>query len=258
MRPETILGPLKEAVQGACVREQVVALAFSGGLDSSIIAVLARESAEVHTYTVGYPSTQDLRNAQEASEALDLSWRPIRLNDRALLRDAKALIERFPSLDPVSFSFELPLWILMRKCAERVILSGQGADELFGGYARYMDMEVESLRRAMDVDLQRLLTATLPREDKMARIQGKELRVPYCHAKVISTALSLPPQVRRGESRKEVLRKVAEMLGLPASLVERPKRAVQYGSGVMKALKAMAKSEGKGLGDFILDLGRAK
>ncbi len=205
----------------------------------------------MRAYTVGYRSSQDYANAREASVIMGLPWTPIELDTSLLLREVEALLEHFPGLDPVTLSFELPLWILMGSSDEAVVLAGQGADELFGGYARYERLEGEALRITMTADLERLLTDTIPREERMAAIRGRELRLPYCDRQVVSAVLSLPPEKRLGSRRKEVLRRVAEALGLAGVLVNRPKKAAQYGSGVMKSLKAMARERGRPLGDFI-------
>ncbi|MFQ5838672.1 MAG: asparagine synthase-related protein [Thermoplasmata archaeon] len=258
MKTDDILEVLKEAVRAACMGEERVALAFSGGLDSSVIAALASDFVSVVPYTVGYPSSQDLVNARTASGALGLPMQPIHLDDLLLIREARALLKRFPDLSPVTLSFELPLWILLQRCQEGLVLAGQGADELFGGYARYVSLEPADLQKNLERDLTILLNDTIPRETEMARLHDKELRLPYCHPSVIAAALSLPVELKGGPRRKEALRRVAERLGLPTELVERPKKAVQYGSGVMKRLRVLARREGQGMRDFLLSLAGAR
>lgn len=243
MRFLELLETLRAAVHEGCEAERV-ALAFSGGLDSSVIAVLAAEVSDVIPHTVGFPGAVDLANAQEVCEALGLGLVPIFLDDGALLREARRLLGRFPQLDVVSLSFELPLWVLLQRSSEAVVLAGQGADELFGGYARYDRMGREELGRALEEDLHALLHETVPRERAMARLFDREFRLPYCHPAVVEAALRIPVELRAQPRRKEALRQVAAALGLPAFVVERPKKAVQYGSGVMMRLKALARREG--------------
>ncbi len=258
MKLEPLLDALEESVREACTGTERVGIAFSGGLDSTVIATLARDVVDVRTYTVGYPRYRDMINAEEASTLLGLPWVPLPLDDRLLLREARGLLRRFPSLDPVTFSFELPLWILLRASEDSVILAGQGADELFGGYAKYEGLSGRELERDLESDLKGLMEATLPREEKMARERGKELRLPYCTARFASFVTSLPLEVRVGPRRKELLRRIAERLGLPKVLVERPKKAVQYGSGVMKRLRTLARREGEGVEDFLRGLCQAR
>jgi asparagine synthase (glutamine-hydrolysing) len=209
---------------------------------------------DVIPYTVGFPSSTDLSNAEDACGALGLSLKALSLDDGKLVGEARSLLSHFPGLDPVTLSFEIPLWTLLRRCEESVVLAGQGADELFGGYARYMDMEDAALEEAMDEDLSTLLNETLPRERRMGELFRKDLRLPYCHPAVVTAVRSLPLGLKRGPRRKEALRRVARKLGLPPEVVDRPKKAAQYGSGVMGRLKAIAKKEGMAVRDFLSHL----
>jgi asparagine synthase (glutamine-hydrolysing) len=258
MTIQEFLSRLQAAVQEACEHQDRVAMAFSGGLDSSVIAALAREVTTVVPYTVGFPSSADLLNAKEASKALGLPLRALHLDDDILLKGARDLLAHFPGLDPVTVSFELPLLVVLERCREEIFLAGQGADELFGGYARYVDMGEAELEKALEDDLNTLLNETVPRESEMARLFGRELRLPYCHPDVVEAALELPIQLKAGPRRKEALRRVAETLEIPPVIVNRPKKAAQYGSGVMRRLKALARREGCTLRDFLLRLERLR
>ncbi len=243
--PRAIIRGLRAALREGSGSADHLSLAFSGGLDSSVVAALAREVGIPTALTVGYPNAADLANASQAARLLDLDWRPLLLDDELLRREATSLLEAFPDLDAIALSYELPLWILLRRAPSRLIVAGQGADELFGGYARYEGLEPEKLEEALEHDLEALLRETVPREVAMARRHGKELRLPYCHPLVLGPTRALPPTRRTGPRRKELLRRVAAELGLPSVIVERPKKAAQYGSGVMPALRRFAKSEGR-------------
>ncbi len=244
--PRAILRGLRAALRESGSPNHL-SLAFSGGLDSSVVAALAREVGSPTALTVGYPSVHDLAIASEAARLLDLDWRPLLLDDELLRQEATSLLEAFPDLDAIALSYELPLWILLQRAPSRLIAAGQGADELFGGYARYEGLDPEKLQEALEHDLDALLRVTVPREVAMARRHGKELRLPYCHPLVLGPTRALPPALRMGPRRKELLRRVAAELGLPSAIVERPKKAAQYGSGVMPALRRFAKTEGRSI-----------
>ena len=245
--PRTILRGLRAAMREESTSADRLSLAFSGGLDSSVVAALAQEVGRPKALTVGYPSAHDLAHASEAARLLDLDWRPLLLDDELLRREAASLLEAFPDLDAVTLSYELPLWILLPRAPSRLIAAGQGADELFGGYARYEGLDPEELQETLEHDLETLLRETVPREIEMARRHGKELRLPYCHPLVLGPTRALPPALRMGPRRKELLRRVAAEMGLPSVIVERPKKAAQYGSGVMPALRRFAKTEGRSI-----------
>ncbi|MEE8232090.1 MAG: asparagine synthase-related protein [Thermoplasmata archaeon] len=245
--PRAVLRGLRAALREGSGSADQLSLAFSGGLDSSVISALAREAGSPTALTVGYPNAPDLANASEAARLLDLDWRPLLLDDELLREEAISLLEAFPDLDAIALSYELPLWILLQRAPSGLIVAGQGADELFGGYARYESLDPEKLHEALEHDLEALLRETVPREVAMARRHGKELRLPYCHPLVLGPTRALPPALRMGPRRKELLRRVAAELGLPSAIVERPKKAAQYGSGVMPALRRFAKTEGRSI-----------
>ncbi|MFQ6013108.1 MAG: asparagine synthase C-terminal domain-containing protein [Thermoplasmata archaeon] len=246
-----LLAGLRQAVREMTENADSVTLAFSGGLDSSVVAFLAREHAKMTALTVGYPASQDLVNASEAARLLDLDWHPVPLDDDGVMRGGRSLLELFPDLDAVVLSFELPLWMLLPHAPTRLVLAGQGADELFGGYARYDRLEPGALRRALDRDVETLLRKTVPREKAMARRHGRDLRLPFCHPLVLGPARVLPVALRARPRRKEILRRVASELGLPLAIVERPKKAAQYGSGIMPRLRRLAKAQGLPIRDLL-------
>ncbi len=252
MRTEAVSEALQLSVQDACTGASGVALAFSGGLDSSVLAFLIKNLRPLTAYTVGFPGSPDMANAREASELLGLRWKPLELEATALRKEVRALLGLFPGLEPVPLSFELPLWIVLRRCRERAVLAGQGADELFGGYARYEGLEGERLERAMRDDWRVLTEETRPRERAMARRCGRTLHLPYTDRRVAEAIGALPRGDGGGPRRKERLRLVAEGLGLPEVLVDRPKKAAQYGSGIMAWLKREARAEGHRVGELLV------
>jgi len=127
-----------------------------------------------------------------------------------------------------------------------VILSGQGADELFAGYKRYESLKAEDLEIALRTDLDNIAQNNLERDDAVTMANSVELRVPYLDKKVIELALSISPELKiHNAIRKYILRRAASNI-LPDELVWKEKKAAQYSSGIYSAMEKLAKKNGYG------------
>jgi asparagine synthase (glutamine-hydrolysing) len=222
------------------------AVAFSGGLDSSLIAHLLREG-DVELFAVSMEGSHDARAVERAAVLLGLKSRlhHYRLTEREVERVLPEVVAAVESSNLFTVSIAFPLYIAAREAQERgfrVMLSGQGADELFAGYKRYESMESEVLRRALREDFCRIAEVNLERDDKAAMAHSVELRVPFLDRDVVSFALSVPVElkVKKGV-RKYALRRAAQRLRLAEELVWAEKRAAQYSSGVYRALRRVAR-----------------
>jgi len=232
-----------------------VAVAFSGGLDSSLLAWLAKTcDANVHLISVGLESQPELEHAKKTAATLDmpLSVQTYTVNDiENALPKVLWLIEEPNSL---KVSIAIPLfWAaeVASKLGCRVLLAGQGADELFGGYRRYLStyarFNAEALEKEMYRDVALSYETNFQRDNPVCAFHEVELRLPFTDREVVRLALSLPIELKiesvYDNLRKRVLRRVAQNLGLPSLIVNREKKAVQYATGVDKALKRLARRE---------------
>lgn len=245
-----VLEALRKAVEEDAVKGNT-AVMFSGGLDSSIIAHLLTFHSDPFLYTVGVEGCYDLKTAEESASILDLPWTGIVVNDDDILTALRELIKILGTTNPVVLSFEMPLQLISSRVKESHIYSGQGADELFGGYAKYLAVDINDRKKMMKADLVKLFEEGLDRERKIANRLGKTIHYPYLHWKVVEAVGKIPVEeefsVMMG---KVVLRKVARELDL-GIIAERKKKAAQYGSGIMKTLKKAARSNGMSLSEFI-------
>ncbi|MEM0449734.1 MAG: asparagine synthase C-terminal domain-containing protein [Methanomassiliicoccales archaeon] len=236
---ETLLEALRLAVREDC-DEPEVGLLFSGGLDSTILAKLAMEFVKVRLYTIGLAGSHDLEAARSSAERLGLEWRPLVLDRERVISSLLPLAKILGTENPLTLSFEMPLYMIAQQAEEHELLSGQGADELFAGYARYKNMPVEMLRRSLRSDLESLLSEGVERERTLAQHFAKKIKHPYLHRKVLEVAGTLQTShLIEGDERKVILRRVANLLSLEES--SRPKKAAQYGSGVIKVMKIEAR-----------------
>ncbi|HEU12659.1 MAG TPA: asparagine synthase [Euryarchaeota archaeon] len=219
------------------LKEKKVGVLLSGGLDSSIILSIVREHYDVIAYTVGVEGSRDLNNARDVARRLDVEHQPILLSREMVLNAIWRLINKYRDLSVVELSFEIPFYIGVSRARERNIFTGQGADELFGGYSKYL--KNPSL---MERDIILLIGRTIPREMEITRSFNKVLHTPFISPGILKFAMEIPMDEKIGAERKIILRKLASRLGLPEDIMAREKIAMQYGTGVMKILRRIAKN----------------
>ncbi len=252
-------------------------IAFSGGIDSALVAALAREiKPDLPLYAVGLPGSHDIGQAEYAAEALGLEDSLIThlLSPEEIEAAVPQVIYATESTDPMKISIGLPLYIvskIARETGVKVLLTGQGADELFAGYRRheaFLEEGADVLDREIRSDLENISTINLERDDMVSMANAVELRVPFLDREVIKVGLAIRPELKvlkteGGYSRKHVLRKAAEGL-LPPELLRKEKKAMQYGTGVQKVLDKLArdagfsKKEGKHIEKYLGTVAREK
>jgi len=250
---------VKERVSGL----KEIAVAFSGGLDSSIIAFLAKNSeVNVHLIHVSLENQPEIEYAKKAAEELKLPIQVYLYNEEdveGVLADVLWLIEE---PDPVKTGIGIPVYWTAEKAAEmkiKVMLAGQGADELFGGYKRYVNdysrYGSEKVQDAILNDILRMYETNFERDVKICNFHNVELRLPFATYQIAKFAMDLPLELKIENQdsalRKLVLRRVAENLGLPKFIAKKPKRAIQYTTGINKALKKLAKRKELPIKEYI-------
>jgi len=242
---------------------ETIAVAFSGGLDSSLIAMLAKMcDAAVHLISVGLESQPELEHAKNTAATLELplSVKTYTVNDveNVLPKILWLLEEPNPWKVGIATPFFWTAEIASRMGC-RILLAGQGADELFGGYRRYLSkyaqFNAEALEKEMYRDVALSYETNFQRDNPVCAFHGVELRLPFADREVICFGLSLPTELKiesvDDNLRKRVLRRVAQNLGLPSLIVNRRKKAVQYATGVDRALKRLARRESLTLSEYI-------
>ncbi len=240
-----------------------VAVAFSGGLDSSVIAYLTNKlGVKVDLLLVSMENEEETEVAIEAAEALGLPLHVDLFKDSDVEKTLPGVVALIEEDDPVKAAIGLPFYWVAQKAAEagyKVLLAGQGADELFGGYQRYVNEYcsegTEKVYLTMFNDVAGIHESNLERDLKITGFHDVELRLPFGSYDVAEFALSLPIdckiEPKADTLRKLVLRKLAKNIGVPAFITDKPKKAVQYSSGVNNAVKRVAKAQGKTAAEYV-------
>ncbi|MCL4344312.1 MAG: hypothetical protein JRN26_04185 [Nitrososphaerota archaeon] len=203
-----------------------IAVAFSGGLDSSLISWLLRKKDPV-LITVGTETSYDVVRAKKSASLLGLDHEVV---------FPEPVVDTVRAVSPFSrtvmdYSLATGFAIASKKARElgaEWLVTGQMADELFGGYSRYRNVSKDRLASVL---LEDFLNANFQR-DALAILSGGTVPVfPYASRPFANLALGLPPDYRIDKSG---LRAMASMAGLPEELIKSKKKAFQYGSGIQK------------------------
>jgi asparagine synthase (glutamine-hydrolysing) len=230
---------LEESVARRVKGRKRVAVSFSGGLDSSIIALLASRHCEVVLCSAFTESSNDREYTSSAARRLDLEHHGVLVGSDDALRELRSM-----NLPFQASPMDRALWCLYSTTARmaseyraELILLGQLADELFGGYMKYSLAARESEAgavRMMEADVAASADRAFVR-DELACSRFTEVRFPFADHDVAAFATGIPLSFKiSGGERKAVLRKAASILGLPDELVRAPKKAAQYSSGLSK------------------------
>jgi len=247
---------LAESIRERVLDAEKAGVAFSGGLDSSVIARLAQKcGVAVNLISIGSEGQPELAHAVEAAKALSM---PITVKTFKIVDVEKILSKVLWLLeepDAMKASVAIPFFWAAQTASKlgcRVLLSGQGADELFGGYHKYLAVYAkygaEKVIEALYDDTVMSHETNFQRDESVSAFHKIDLRLPFADIGTVRFALSLPINLKiESENdglRKRVLRKVAKDLGIPAFISDRPKKAIQYATGVDRALRHLARSKG--------------
>jgi asparagine synthase (glutamine-hydrolysing) len=217
-----------------------VGVFLSGGLDSSLVAAVAaaeyaKAGRKLKTFSVGTPDSPDLLAAREAAAFLGTEHHEAVLDAGQAIAALDEVVASVESFDASLIRSAVPNWFLSELAARhvKVVLTGEGADELFAGYDYYHreHADPDALDRELERTLGELHGLNLQRCDRVTMAHSLEARVPFLDSDVIAHAMSLPPELKAlepdGMEKGHLRRAFAGWL--PESLLWR--RKVQFGTG---------------------------
>lgn len=241
--PPSVLARLREVLTSAVEREMMsdvpVGAFLSGGLDSSLVAAIAarycrRLGKRLHTFSVGTPDSPDLAAARVVAEYLGTDHHESVYTTEKAVESLPEVLRVLESFDPALVRSAVPNYKLAELAAShvKVVLTGEGADEVFAGYDYLQSFRDEtSLHAELTRTVNQLHALNLQRCDRVTMAHGLEARVPFLDLDVIAFGLSLPASWKlagEGRAEKHLLR--AAFAGwLPDHILWRKK--LQFGDG---------------------------
>ena len=245
---------LAQALEAA-VRQQLMSdvpygALLSGGLDSSLIAALAALHAakrveddensdawwpRLHTFCIGLDESPDLQKAAEVAAHIGSVHHGFTYTIREGIDVLSEVIWHLETYDVTTIRSATPMYLMARRIRAmgiKMVLSGEGADEVFGGYLYFHRApDARAFHEETVRKLDRLHAYDCLRANKAMAAWGIEARVPFLDTAFLDHAMSLDPEAKRpaGRIEKRVLREALGHL-LPASIANRQKE--QFSDGV--------------------------
>ena len=245
---EKIRQGLSNSVRKRLMSDVPVGVFLSGGLDSSIIAALMKqEVSQLHSFAAGFPNSPDLKAARLVSEYLGTIHHEYIYSEAEMLSVLSKVIYHFESYDPAWLRSCIPTYLISSLASQyvKVVLGGDGADELFAGYSYLADYnDGKTLDRELRFLMNKFHHCNLQKLDRMTMAHGLEARVPFLDIDFVEMALTIEPNLKLHRSfgiEKYLLRKAFEDY-LPSEIVWRDKMEFAHGCASSKVLEAHAEA----------------
>ena len=236
---------LTEATRKRLMTDVPIGVLLSGGLDSSLISSIAArllKEKELHSFSIGLDAdSPDAKAARKVADFLGTKHHEVHFTIEQGIAILDKLIWHLESYDVTSIRASTPMYFLSKAITDlgvKVVLSGEGADEIFGGYLYFrnapstIDFQKETIER-----VQKLFTADLLRADKSTMANGLEVRVPFLDKAFLDTAMLINGEEKQPKTHddieKYILRKAfdtPENPYLPTEVLWRQKE--QFSDGV--------------------------
>lgn len=230
--------------------DRSIGFLLSGGLDSSLVVAASKIfiKTKLKTFSVGIDDSPDVLAARKVAAYFDTDHTEVRFDVEEGLKNIENVIWSTESYDTTTIRASIPMWLLSKYISEntdcKVILSGEGSDELFGGYLYFhYAPNVEEFTRENVRRLKLIHQFDGLRADRCISAHGLELRVPFLDKNVIESGMIMDQSLKlpKNEIEKYYLRKEFEGF-LPDEILWRQKNGMSDAVGYawVKAVKAFA------------------
>ena len=244
---ELIRTSLTEATRKRLMSDVPIGVLLSGGLDSSLTSsiasrLLADKGKKLHSFSIGLDAdAPDAKAARKVAEFLGTEHHEIHFTIEEGIKILDQLIWHLETYDVTSIRASTPMYFLSKAITDmgiKVVLSGEGADEIFGGYLYFRNApSTEEFQKETIERVQKLFTADLLRADKSTMAHGLEARVPFLDKAFLEMAIQIQPEEKQPKTyngvEKYILRKAfdtPENPYLPQEVLWRQKE--QFSDGV--------------------------
>jgi asparagine synthase (glutamine-hydrolysing) len=229
----------------------------SGGLDSSLVAAIAAdEIPNLHTFVVGMEDemgdvSDDIKAARIASKHIGSTHHELLFTEDEYYEALPIVIKELESYDPSLVRCAVPCYFTCKLAAEyvTVVLTGEGADELFTGYHYMKHFPFDKLNLEARRCIGNLHNINLQRADRMGMFFSLELRVPFLDVEMVDLSMKIPPELKIREHNgakieKWILRKAFEDTDyLPEEILWRYKVQYTQGAGCESLGEALAEKQ---------------
>lgn len=247
--PEIIAGELRKRLERSvekCIGDGNVGSWLSGGLDSSVLAAIARKKVKkLYTFAAGVEGAPDLIFAREMANYIKAEHFEIIVDMSDILSVLPEVIYHLESFDALLVRSTILNYLLARFASQHVpaVFSGEGGDELFAGYEYLRSIPQENLNEELIDIIGRLHNTALQRVDRSASSHGTLPLVAFLDPDVVDYALQIPAEYKSKDGvEKWILRQAVKDL-LPDQILNRRKSKFWQGGGVEDLLLNYAEKE---------------
>ena len=261
--PAAVREALEAAVHRQLMTDVPYGVLLSGGLDSSVIAAIAKQYAAtrvedgdtgaawwptLHSFAIGLEGSPDLKAAQEVADHIGTEHHAFHFTIQEGIDALSDVIRHLETYDVTTVRAATPMYLMARRIRAmgiKMVLSGEGSDEIFGGYLYFHKApSAQAFHEETVRKLDRLHAYDCLRANKSMAAWGIEARVPFLDQRFLDTAMRLSPDAKMakdGKMEKHILREAFEDM-LPASVAWRQKEQFSDGVGYswIDSLKAHA------------------